>query len=174
MQLIRACDAILDQLEHVVTQMTAADFGKPSVALSNSTVGQHLRHTIEFFLCLENGFHQGVINYDKRAHDKLIENDKFIALNAIRKIREFVVATTNDAVLRLDVGYDRHTEECVTIQTNYFRELTYNIEHAVHHMALMKIGIREVAAYIKLPADFGIAVSTLRHHDAYVATDSPK
>jgi hypothetical protein len=132
-------------------------------------VGQHLRHTIEFFLCLENGFRNGIINYDKRAHDKIIESDKILALNAIRNIREFVVATSNDASLRLDVGYDRHTEDCVTIQTNYFRELTYNIEHAVHHMALIKIGVREVADYVRLPKDFGIAVSTLRHNDNYVA-----
>ena len=168
MQLVRACGAILDQLEDVVTQVSAEDFAKPSPALSSSTVGQHLRHTIEFFLCLENGFRDGMINYDKRSHDKLIESDKFIALNAIRKIREFIVSTTIDASLQLEVGYDRHTEDCVTIQTNYFRELTYNIEHAVHHMALIKIGIREVAGYVQLPHDFGIAVSTLRHNDTVV------
>jgi len=172
MQLVRACDSILDQLEEAITQITANDFSKPSAALSNSTIGQHLRHTIEFFLCLENGFNAGVINYDKRAHDKLVETDKFIELNAIHKIREFVGATTRDASLLLEVGYDRHTEECVTIQTNYFRELTYNIEHAVHHMALIKIGIREVAGYVQLPVDFGIAVSTLRHNDTVnVAAD---
>ncbi|MEI9919232.1 MAG: DinB family protein [Bacteroidota bacterium] len=137
--------------------------------LSNSTIGQHLRHTIEFFLCLENGFREGLINYDKRAHDKLIETDKLIALSAIRRIRRFIVTTTNDCSLRLDVGYDRHSDDCVTIQTNYFRELTYNIEHAVHHMALIKIGIREVAGYVTLPADFGIAVSTLRHNNKHEA-----
>lgn len=170
MQLVRACTSILDQLEDMVRQISAEDFSRPSSALSNSTVGQHLRHTIEFFLCLENGFREGLINYDKRAHDKLIESDKFIALNSIRKIREFVATTESDATLRLDVGYDRHTDDCVTIQTNYFRELTYNIEHAVHHMALIKIGIREVAGYVKLPSDFGIAVSTLRHTDTVAHT----
>src|SRR4051812_39915738 len=166
MQLINACGMILDQLEDVVTQITAEDFAKPSSALSNSTVGQHLRHTVEFFLCLESGFRDGVINYDKRAHDKLIESDKFIALNAIRRVKDFVVATSIDTGLKLDVGYERDTEDCVTIQTNYFRELTYNIEHAVHHMALIKIGVREVAGYVALPPEFGIAVSTLRHNHA--------
>jgi len=165
MQLVRACGTILDQLEDLVIQVSANDFAKPSPALSNSSVGQHLRHTIEFFLCLENGFRHGVINYDKRAHNRLIESDKFVALNAIRKIREFVYATTGDAALLLEVGYDRNSDECITIQTNYFRELTYNIEHAVHHMALIKIGVRETADYVKIPADFGVAVSTLRHND---------
>lgn len=165
MQLIKACGLILDQLEDVVTQVSQEDFTKPSQALSNSTLGQHFRHTIEFFLCLESGFREGTINYDKRAHDKLIENDKFIALNAIRRVKDFVVATTHDTPLLLNVAYERHTDECVTINTNYFRELTYNIEHAVHHMALIKIGVREVAGYVQLSKDFGVAVSTLRHKE---------
>lgn len=168
MQLVRACLSIIDQLENLLTQIATDDFSKPSSALSNSTVGQHLRHTIEFFLCLENGFNEGVIDYDKRAHNKLIESDKFIALNAIHRIRRFVGATTSDCKLSLNVGYEIDTDESFCIQTSYFRELTYNIEHAVHHMALIKIGVREVCPYVNLSPDFGVAVSTLRYkkHEA--------
>jgi hypothetical protein len=165
MQLSHACKLILNQLEDVVHQISESDFSRPSTALSHSTVGQHLRHTLEFFLCLESGFREGLVNYDKRAHDKLIESDKFIALAAIQRIKDFVVNQKTDQSLKLEVGYERHNEECITIDTNYFRELTYNIEHAVHHMAIMKIGIREVAAYVKLPAEFGVAVSTIRHQE---------
>lgn len=169
MQLTNACIAILNQLEDIVTRISEEDFSKPSSALSNSTIGQHLRHTLEFFICLESGFEKGVVNYDKRAHDKLIESDKFIALSAIQKIKDFVVIQKKDQPLQLEVGYDRDSENWVTIETNYMRELTYNIEHAVHHMAIMKIGVREVASYITLPFDFGIAVSTIRHKEAIQA-----
>ena len=61
------------------------------------------------------------------------------------------------------MGYNLNDEEAITIETNYYRELIYNIEHAVHHMAIMKIGIHEVAPYISLPADFGVAASTIRY-----------
>lgn len=170
MQLISACTVILGQLEDVIHQINEKDFSMPSRTLSNSTVGQHLRHTLEFFLCLEKGFDQGLVNYDKRAHDKLIETDKFIALAAIQRIRTFISLQKTDQPLQLEVGYERESEDCVTISTNYFRELTYNIEHAVHHMAIMKIGIREVAGYVKLPADFGIAVSTIRYKESGMVT----
>ena len=163
MQLSNACTAILQQLESVVQQMTESDFVKPSQALSGSTVGQHLRHTLEFFICLEHGFAQGTINYDKRAHDKLIETDKFIALGAIARIKKFIETQQLDQPLTLQVGYERHSDECVNIATNYLRELAYNVEHAVHHMAIMKIGLREIASYVQLPSDFGVAVSTIRH-----------
>lgn len=170
MQLIRASQNILSQLADMVAQIEETDFTKPCKSLGNSTIGQHLRHTVEFFICLENGFEKGVVNYDKRAHDKLIESDKFIALGAIEKIKGFVVNQTTDTPIKLEVGYEPDSDDCVEIETNYFRELTYNIEHAVHHMAIIKIGVREVAGYVSLPSDFGIAVSTLRYQQASKAT----
>ena len=168
MNLSKACSYTLSQLADLINQIEEQDFTKPSEALGNSTIGQHLRHTLEFFICFENGFESGLINYDKRAHDKLIESDKFIALATINRIADFI-NNMQERSLRLEVGYDLHSEDYITIDTTATRELVYNIEHAVHHMAIMKIGIREVARYITLPSDFGIAASTVRHKEKTVA-----
>jgi hypothetical protein len=170
MQLSDACNTILNQLTDILVQLKERDFFMPSDALSKSTIGQHTRHTLEFFLCLQEGFHAGVVNYDKRAHDKLIESDKFVALSAISRISDFISSQKQDAPLKLEVGYERDNEDCITLSTTYLRELTYNIEHAVHHMAIMKIGIREVAPYVTFPPDFGIAVSTMRHKESVEAS----
>ncbi|MBK8289972.1 MAG: DinB family protein [Flammeovirgaceae bacterium] len=169
-QLLEAGSTILKQLVDIVTTINEEDFRKPSAALSNSTVGQHLRHTLEFFICLEQGYELGVVNYDKRIHNKAMENDKHIALHTLHQIQEFVTENQIDKPLKLEVGYKPDSEETMVIATNYLRELTYNIEHAVHHMAIMKIGIREVAGYINLPIDFGVAVSTIRYKDSELAT----
>lgn len=166
MNIVKACSNILSQLTDMVNQLTEQDFSKPVNSLGNSSLGQHLRHTLEFFICLEKGFEYGIINYDKRAHDKLIETDKVIALSVISKISEFVNRQQTDKSLKLEAGYDLDKEDFITIDTNYLRELVYNIEHAVHHMAIMKIGIREAAPYVKLSADFGIAASTIRYQEA--------
>ena len=168
MNLSKACTNTLGQLADLVNQIEQNDFVESCEVLGNSTIGQHLRHTLEFFICFESGFEDGVINYDKRAHDKLIESDKFIALSTINRIADFV-STLKERPLKLEVGYDLHSEDYITIDTTATRELVYNIEHAVHHMALMKIGIREVASYITLPGDFGIAPSTVRHKEKTVA-----
>lgn len=169
MNLSTACTHILSQLSDLVSQLNENDFVKPSPALSQSTVGQHMRHTLEFFICFEQGFERGVINYDQRAHDKLIETDKFIALAAIQRIRDFIVRQQEEKTLKLEVSYDLNSDACVVVDTNYTRELVYNIEHAVHHMAIMKIGVREIAPYVSLPADFGIAASTIRHKETVTA-----
>ena len=170
MNLNKACINILSQLTDLLNDISEQDFVKPSVALSQSTIGQHLRHTLEFFICFEKGFSDGIINYDKRAHDKLIESDKFIALSTIGRIIEFVNTLQADKQLKLEVGYDLDKEEFITINTTATRELVYNIEHAVHHMAIMKIGVREIAPSIKLPKEFGIAASTVRYKEASEAS----
>ncbi|MCK6617357.1 MAG: DinB family protein [Cyclobacteriaceae bacterium] len=165
MKLTTACCNILEQLTGLVEQITPQDFSKPVTTLGNSTIGQHLRHTLEFFICLENGYEKGVVNYDKRQHDKLIESDKYIALSTLNRIKDFVATQQPDKPLQLEVGYDLKNDEATVVQTNFARELVYNIEHAVHHMAIMKIGIREVAPYVTLPAEFGIAASTIRYQE---------
>jgi len=165
MNLSKACCNILSQLTEVVHQISEQDFTKQIESLGHSTIGQHLRHTLEFFICLEQGFERGLINYDKRAHDKLIESDKFLALSTLNKISDFIQSQPADKPLKLEAGYDLEKEVFVTIETNFLRELVYNIEHAVHHMAIIKIGIRDLDLEVKLPHDFGIAASTIRYQE---------
>jgi uncharacterized damage-inducible protein DinB len=164
MNIHHACIHILTQLQTLVEQIRESDFVQPVESLGQSTIGQHIRHTLEFFLCFQNGWREGVINYDHRNHDKLIESDKFVALSVIRQIQEFVNGL-QDRSLRLEVGYDLLQEDFETIETTATRELVYNIEHAVHHMAIIKIGVREIAGYLTLPPDFGIAASTIRYKE---------
>ena len=169
-QLYTAGLTVLTQLADAVGQISEADFRKPSPALSNATIGQHLRHTLEFFVCLEQGYETGIVNYDKRQHDKAIENDKFVALGTISKVLDFLSGNPADKRMIMEVGYLEDSPEFVSVETNFLRELTYNIEHAVHHMAIMKIGIREVTPNTVIPKSFGVAVSTLRYREDTVAT----
>ena len=169
MNLTQACINILDQLADLLAQINEKDYSKPVGTLSNSTIGQHIRHTLEFFICLEQGCEKGFVNYDKRSHDKLIEGDKFLAGRAISGIKNFVSTYHTDSELRLEAGYDMDKDDLITIQTNYSRELVYNIEHAVHHMALIKIGVQAIAGYVMLPSDFGIAASTIRYRESLAA-----
>jgi hypothetical protein len=78
-----------------------------------------------------------------------------LALASIERISDFVNSLT-DRPLKLEVGYDLEKETFLTIDTTATRELVYNIEHAVHHMAIMKIGVREIASYVKLAPDLAL------------------
>ena len=173
MTLSIAAIKILRQLAELVNQIQDSDFYRPSETLGGSTIGQHIRHTLEFFICYEAGYRDGILNYDRRPHDKLIENDKIVAMSAIRRAIGFIDRTHGNKPLKLEAGYDLARDEYITVDTNAQRELIYNIEHAVHHMAIIKIGVREVAPYINLEADFGVAASTLRHAMAGAYVSKP-
>ena len=161
--LISAAITLLDQLEDSIRQTKEGDFGKPSEILNKSSVGQHVRHTLEFFLCLIDAVPAGQLDYDKRNHDKLIEEDKKLALSVLDSIREFISKNTGNFEIDLTVNYDLERELNTSITSNFYRELAYNIEHAIHHMALIKIGIKEICPYVKIDQSFGVASSTIRY-----------
>ena len=163
MKLVNACNEILLQLSDLVHSLTDDDYRRPVAALSNSTIGQHLRHTLEFFLCFENGCRSGVVNYDLRNHDKEIESNRKLAFETLSRIMAFVNSLDEDRPIRLEVSYDRESGSFDSFDSTTGRELVYNIEHAVHHMPIIKIGVREIAAYLQLPESFGVAASTIRH-----------
>jgi uncharacterized damage-inducible protein DinB len=168
-QLTLACEDILNQLESLLTGVTQEDYFRPSPALGGSSIGQHVRHTLEFFVCLEEGFHDGVLNYDRRAHDRSLETDRSLAIASIARTRDFLNHVALNKSLTLEAGYLRDSDASCSIPTTYNRELAYTIEHAVHHMAIIKIGLREVAPYVRIEAHFGIAASTVRYKETVIA-----
>ena len=169
MSLVEVCCQVLDQLAGVTRQITPEDFIRPSVALNRSTYGQHLRHTLEFFLCLEKSLPGRVVNYDLRSHDEVMQTKKEVALEVIDHIKDFLNQHTGDPAISMQVSYESQTDAWTTVKTSFDRELVYNIEHAVHHMALLKIGLREVAPYVRISDDFGMAASTLRYRNSVLA-----
>jgi len=48
-----------------------------------------------------------------------------------------------------------------TVTTTYFREIVYNTEHAIHHLALIKVALIEMNLDV-VADDFGMAYSTMK------------
>ena len=165
MQLSEATFSILDQVEFVIGQMKSDEYTKPVNVFNNSTIGQHVRHTLEFFQCLMAGYENGVVSYDKRNHDKSIETNKKLALEFIKKAKDFIAKCDMRRPLKLEVNYNLDDNDNLIVDSNMAREVTYNIEHAIHHMAIIKIGIQVICPYVELPYGFGVAISTLRYHN---------
>lgn len=118
-----------------------------------------MRHVIELFQCLERGYESGTINYEKRKRDINIETDKDLATQLLLNIHEGLGKGNKE--LLLEASYDDNSGAVITIHTNYYREIAYNLEHTIHHMALIRVGVNEVAS-ISLPDNFGVASSTVK------------
>ncbi len=150
---------IFVQLSDSLDQLSGEEYKQPSNILFSATIGQHVRHIIELFLCLEKGYDEGVVNYEKRKRDYRIETDKDFAASLLKDVYHRLNRPNKDIILEAEDYGD--TAEIVAIPSNYYREIAYNLEHTIHHMALIRVGINEVSSVV-LPNEFGVAYSTVK------------
>lgn len=160
MQLQQAVNNIFVQLSGSLGQLSPPQYSQSCQTLFSNTIGQHVRHIIELFQCLETGYLSGIVNYEKRKRDTLIETDKELAGRLLLDIHRGLCKPNK--TLTLEACYDEHYTEAIAIETNYYREVAYNLEHTIHHMALIRVGITEISG-IQLPDDFGVASSTIKY-----------
>lgn len=113
-----------------------------------------MRHIIELINCVENGYTEGVVDYQNRVRDLRLETDVHLALEQI------------DMILKAPVKSDKimyvFESSISQITSTYFRELLYQMEHAIHHMALIHVALREFQIRID-DKSFGFAYSTIAY-----------
>lgn len=155
--------ALFDQLATVTQQLTPAEFTRPLPVLLGSSIGKHLRHVMEFFDLTLQAHQTGHLNYDHRIRQTYLETDPRAALDALLQLGIRVKACQQDRLLNLQASYAIDGFPDVCLSTTYFRELHYNIEHAIHHSAIIRIGLEATFSDVVLPAHFGLAHATVRH-----------
>ena len=153
------------QVQAALQSLEAEQYILPSRCLFNATIGQHVRHIIELFIELDKGYESGVVNYEKRKRDYRIETDKDFAALLLSNIYHGMLRPNKP--LLLQASYKEDSDELISMETNYYRELAYNMEHTVHHMALIRVGINELSAGT-VDENFGIASSTIKYRSTCV------
>jgi hypothetical protein len=152
----------LSHLSYLIGVLDNQDYCRPIKALSDSSIGQHCRHIIEFFQCLLDGADSGIVNYEKRKRNKMIESDRNYALFCLEKINYEMLSKDFLKNLLLEIDNDEENQDGEFVQTTFGREVSYNIEHTVHHLAIIKIGVNIILPGLDLPENFGVASSTVR------------
>jgi len=146
---------VLEELSEFISQLQEGDYANLSPVLKTSSIGQHVRHILELYDCLQNQYSSGIICYDKRKRDQALETEVNAALNKIEAIQAKLDFPDKELSLKVDAGLASQL-----IQSSYYRELFYNLEHCIHHQAQIKIACNQLD-YVQLPASFGVAKSTL-------------
>ena len=154
--------ALLEDAKLYLRQMDEVTYATPIRLLSNSTVGQHTRHFVEFFQCLLHQYEEGIINYDRRIRDKRLETNPYFTVETIDQIIDSLPFSQLDLPLKLLSNYDMEKEQQICVETNLGRELVYNVEHTIHHLAIIKIALAIEAPMIQLPSHFGVTPSTIK------------
>ena len=168
--IIAAAEEVLLQgealLADVDPELYAARAGEPFGASS----GQHYRHVLDHFLCLLAGMNSEAIDYDHRSRSKELETDiheaRRITKKLIQILKAFAPHTWNWACnVVYTVGYSE--EGPSVIPSTLGRELAFCVSHSVHHYAIIRLLCAHLR--VQVPAEFGVAPSTLKYRLAQLA-----
>jgi hypothetical protein len=155
--LLKEIKKSLSDLVDLLNQLSDIEYIKPIKVLSESTIGEHTRHIIEMFQCLEDQYVNGIIQYDNRKRNKQIQNETDFAKNKILEIIKSIEKPNKPLILEQDFSGNK-----ISISSNYQRELLFNLEHCIHHQALIKVALLTFDTNT-VSETFGIANSTLQY-----------
>lgn len=167
----QASTEVINQLKDLLNQLNPNEYTESLAVLNFSSIGQHVRHTVEFFQCLINGTLTGIVDYDSRQRNLLIETNLLFALNTLSDI-ESKIATELCLNRRLTIRVNYGECDFELIDSNFMRELVYMIEHSIHHFALIRIGIQENFKHIQIKPNFGVAYSTIKYKQEILAFEN--
>jgi hypothetical protein len=158
--LVESVNTYLDELINLLDQLDDESYSAKCEALSNSSIGEHTRHIIEMFKSLEHSYDSGILNYDSRKRNNQIQTETAFAKKLILEIK--LNLRKENKTMYLEQQIDELT---FRIESNYYRELLYNLEHCIHHQALIKVAVIQLENNIVLNENFGVARSTIQYRN---------
>lgn len=164
MEIISNSKHILNQLIHLINSLTPKEYAESLPILNKSSIGQHIRHIVEFYIELEKGYADGIIDYDNRTRNLELETNQQLVLNSLTAIIGCLQTYNLDKELQIASNYGLSQTEKILSKSSSRREVVYALDHTVHHLAIIKIAIQNTYKHIKLDANIGIAPSTLRNN----------
>lgn len=158
-------EKMIGQICQLLNRLSDDMLSDPLRSLDGSTIGQHIRHIYDFYDCIIRGQQSGgCIDYCLRQRNQIIEKHSAYAVKALRQITDQLKAI--DASEAIEVLTDFSTDqqaERVQVGSTIGRELMYAFDHAVHHLAIIQIGIRLHYPQISIPKNIGKAPSTIKY-----------
>ncbi len=149
----------LASLKNLIETLDHHQFTQKVEHLGNASIGGHTRHIIELLQCAIDGHNTGTVDYINRTRNLDIETNKEIALSVLASLDQYYQLPDKKLHLAID-SIEGAIEHIVT--TTYFREIVYNIEHTIHHLALIKVALIELKLSL-VDDNFGMAYSTINY-----------
>lgn len=158
MNIFEQLEEQLKRLHEVISSLPENGYQQKIPALYHASIGDHTRHIVEILQCAVDGHATGLINYHNRERNLLLAQDPSLALGSLQKM--LLACKLDNKAVNVIHG-DANQGEGQVLST-YHRELLYNLEHTIHHMALIKVALFYLGVQ-DLPEGFGMAYSTLHY-----------
>lgn len=154
---------VLSDLKKLLKSLNTTSFTLENKTLFGGTIGAHFRHIVEFYICCFEQRDKGVVNYDLRKRDASLEKDTNLGVLAINQVLKEINQLKPSKNEKLLLDSCLNTGDVNTIQTSFYRELSYCMDHCVHHQSLIKIALQEQGLLHLIDENFGVAFSTQKY-----------
>ncbi|MEQ1745921.1 MAG: hypothetical protein ABMA02_10870 [Saprospiraceae bacterium] len=151
---------IVQQINHVINQLEPEDYRMPLPEFEHNSLGQHFRHILEFFQCLEQGVGSGIIDYAARNRNPLYESNPDMASAAFGAFASALTVFEADVPVRVRAEFG--SDDRPSYDSTVGRELLFVYDHAVHHLAIVKIGLNCRFPHLQVEKDLGVSPSTIK------------
>lgn len=155
-QIIRQITNLLDTISNQI-------YTQPLDVFKGVSIGQHFRHILDFYLCLIKGMEQGTVDYAGRDRNPRAESDVYFIKQAFCDIAQMIDRFSEETPVKVWGDFSAQAEHRPVVVSSIGRELMFAYDHAVHHLAMIKIGIAAAAPHVHLDHNLGIAPSTIKH-----------
>ena len=131
-----------------------------SEASLGASVGGHIRHNIDHYSNFIAQARSGSVDYDTRSRDPQLECDPSVARQQLDSLALALAEfSETDIDLPLQVTTSSGSTNADSGST-LRRELQFLLSHSIHHYAIIAMICR--MHEVEIPADFGVAPSTLQ------------
>lgn len=156
--------AVVSQAIDLLGEINLEQYQKKLPPHFPSSIGSHMRHIIDHFLALKNGFETGHVDYNVRHRHNEVEQFPKVAIKNFEEIALWLANLQSDWLQQkvtisseIELGHSNLSECYSTLE----RELVFVNSHAIHHYAL----IRTICSMQNkdVPEFFGYAPATIAH-----------
>jgi len=152
---------ILQQAKTYLANVSEQQYTQVLSPTFMSSAGAHMRHILDHYYSVINGFTEGLIDYDKRSRGGVLESCPKSAIQSIEEISDYLSGLTESQLqqsIKLSTEISVKDKKVAIVDTTLAREVIFVGSHAVHHLATIKL-IAQVQG-VGVEGDLGIAPAT--------------
>lgn len=158
---------LIDQIIEIIEVVPTSAYSKSLDVFGGSTFGKHFRHIYDFFDCLIEQCGCSKVDYALRMRNESIETSPKVAIEHFNQIKGTMNGLCEEESLEVYADFAMVNGERPKVKTSIGREIMYAYDHAVHHLAIIKIGLRTEFPDVAINDNIGVAASTIEHQLDY-------
>ena len=112
--ILKDTEQCLTQGIKLMTQLEPELYAQSFASCYGSTIGGHVRHNLDHFLCLQAGLHSGIVDYDARDRDEFLETNPEYAASKMQELIDFTASLDKedlDRPLKVKMDSGAHHDE---------------------------------------------------------------